>query len=63
MSDEYSFSDVLGRMYQNQLGPEAALVELTLQAEKQGLTHVGDNADVAFWAIGEIAGHIKQSLA
>lgn len=29
MSDEYSLSEVLERMYQNQLGLEAALMELT----------------------------------
>lgn len=37
MADEYSLSDVLERMYQNQLGLEAALMELTLHAEQQGL--------------------------
>lgn len=30
---EYSLSDVLERMYQNQLALEAALMELTLQVE------------------------------
>lgn len=34
MSDEYSLSDVLERLYQNQLALEAALMELTLYAEK-----------------------------
>lgn len=63
MSDEYSLSDVLERMYENQLGLEAALMELTLLAEKQGLTEVGDNVRSALWAIGENAGHIKQGLA
>ncbi|MBV4475247.1 hypothetical protein [Pseudomonas botevensis] len=63
MSDEYSLSDVLERMYQNQLGLEAALMELTLHAEKQGLTEVGDNVRSALWAIGENAGHIRQGLA
>jgi hypothetical protein len=63
MSDEYSLSDVLERMYQNQLALEAALMELTLHAEKQGLTEVGENARGALWAIGENAGHIKQGLA
>jgi hypothetical protein len=63
MSDEYSLSDVLERMYQNQLGLEAALMELTLLAEKQGLTEVSDNVRGALWAIGENAGHIKQGLA
>jgi hypothetical protein len=59
MSDEYSLSDVLERMYENQLGLEAALMELTIHAEKQGLTDVGDNVRGALWAIGENAGHIK----
>ncbi|WP_323162023.1 hypothetical protein [Pseudomonas fluorescens] len=63
MSDEYSLSDVLERMYENQLGLEAALMELTIHAEKQGLTDVGDNVRRALWAIGENAGHIKQGLA
>lgn len=63
MSEEYSLSDVLERMYQNQLGLEAVLMELTLQAEQQGLTEVGDNIRCALWAIGENAGHIKQDLA
>jgi hypothetical protein len=63
MSDEYSLSDVLERMYQNQLGLEAALMELTLHAERQGFTEVGDNVRGALWVIGENAGHIKQGLA
>lgn len=63
MSNEYSLSDVLERMYQNQLGLEAALMELTLLAEKQGMTEIGDNVRGALWAIGENAGHIKQGLA
>ena len=63
MSDEYSLSDVLERMYQNQLVLEAALMELTLHAEQQGFTEVGNNARGALWAIGENAGHIKQGLA
>ena len=63
MSDEYSLSDVLERMYQNQLGLEAALMELALHAEQQGLAEVGDNVRGALWTIGENAGHIKQALA
>ena len=50
MSGEYSLSDVLEKMYQNQLALEAALMELTLQAEKQGLTEVGDNVRGALGA-------------
>ncbi|PRB46423.1 hypothetical protein CQ009_05145 [Pseudomonas sp. MYb2] len=63
MSDEYSLADVLERMYQNQLGLEAALMELTLRAEQQGQAEVGDNVRGALWMIGENAGHIKQGLA
>lgn len=63
MSDEYSLSDVLERMYQNQLGLEAALMELTVHAERQGLADVGENVRSALWTIGENAGHIKQGLA
>ncbi|MGN8031594.1 hypothetical protein ACTJKS_18560 [Pseudomonas sp. 22189] len=63
MSGEYSLSDVLERMYENQLALEAALMELTLHAETQGLTEVGENVRSSLWAIGENAGHIKQGLA
>lgn len=63
MLGEYSLTDVLERMYQNQLALEAALMELTLHAEKQGLTDVGDNVRGALYTIGENAGHIKQGLA
>jgi hypothetical protein len=50
-------------MYQNQLSLEAALMELTLRAEQQGLAEVGDNIRGALWVIGDNAGHIKQGLA
>jgi hypothetical protein len=63
MSEEYSLSDVLERMYQNQLALEAALMELTLHAEKHGLNVVGENVRGALSAIGENAGHIKQGFA
>jgi len=63
MADEYSLADVLERMYQNQLGLEAALMELTLHAEQLGLAEIGDNVRGALWAIGENAGYIKQGLA
>lgn len=55
MSDEYSLSDVLERMYENQLGLEAALMELTLHAEKQGLTEVGENVRGALWALSKFS--------
>jgi hypothetical protein len=63
MTDEYSLADVLERMYQNQLGIEAALMELVLVAEQQGLAEVGSNVRGALWGGGENAGHIKQGLA
>ena len=63
MADEYSLSDVLERIYQNQLALETALMELTLHVEQQGCTEVGDNVRGALWAIGENAGYIKQGLA
>lgn len=63
MAGEYSLSDVLERMYQNQLALEAALMELTLHVEAQGNSEVGDNVRGALWGIGENAGHIKQGLA
>ena len=63
MPSEYSLSDVLERMYQNQLALEAALMELTLQVEAQGHTEVGDNIRGALYTIGENSGHIKQGLA
>lgn len=63
MSDEYSLSDVLERMYKNQLALEGALVELTLLTEKQGLTEAGENIRGTLRTIGENAGFIKQGLA
>lgn len=63
MSQEYSLSDVLERIYQNQLSLEAALMELTLHTEKQGMSEAGDNVRGALWTIGENAGHIKQGIA
>jgi len=50
-------------MYENQIALEAALMELTLQAERQGLQDVGANIRGALFVIGENAGHIKQGLA
>jgi hypothetical protein len=55
MADEYSLAEVLERMYQNQLGLEAALMELTLHAEQQGLAETGDNVRGALWVIGKNA--------
>ncbi|MEJ5279802.1 hypothetical protein WH299_11050 [Pseudomonas sp. MYb541] len=63
MQSEYSLSDVLERMYENQLALEAALMELTLQVEARGQADVGDNVRGALYTIGENAGYIKQGLA
>lgn len=62
-SPEYSLSDVLERIYDNQLALEAALMELTLLVESQGNAEAGHNVRGALEAIGENAGHIKQGLA
>ncbi|MBK5415237.1 hypothetical protein [Pseudomonas sp. TH31] len=63
MPSEYSLSDLLERMYQNQLVLEAAMMELTLQVEKKGLAEVGDNIRGALCTTSENEGHIKQGLA
>lgn len=62
-SPEYSLTDTLERIYENQLALEAALMELTLLVESQGHAEVGDNVRGALEVIGENAGHIKQGLA
>lgn len=41
MPGDYSLSDVLERMYTNQLALEAAIMELTLHLEEQGSSEVG----------------------
>ncbi|WP_242487723.1 hypothetical protein [Pseudomonas sp. TH31] len=63
MKGEYSLSDVLERMFENQLALEAALMEFTLHVEAHGHADVGDNVRGAQATIGENAGHIKQGLA
>lgn len=63
MPGEYSLSDLLERLYENQLALEAALMELTIQSEKQGFSDTGNNVRGALSVIGENAGYIKQSLA
>ncbi|MBV4455124.1 MULTISPECIES: hypothetical protein [Pseudomonas] len=63
MASEYSLSDVLERMYQNQLALEAGLMELTLHIEAHGHADLGNNVRGALDTIGENAGHIKQGLA
>ena len=63
MASEYSLSDVLERIYQNQLALEAAVMEVTLWAERESATEVGTNVRGALCAIGENAGYIKQGIA
>lgn len=63
MPSDYSLSDVLERLYENQQALEAAVMELTLLVEEQGTREVGGNVRGALWAMGENAGHIKQGLA
>ncbi|TWR72948.1 hypothetical protein [Pseudomonas marginalis] len=63
MSGEYSLTDLLERMYENQLALEAALMELTIQYEKDELSETGNNIRGALYVIGENAGYIKQSMA
>lgn len=63
MAHEYSLSDVLERMYENQLALEAAVMEIILRLEQQGSSEVAENMRGALEAIGENAGHIKQGLA
>ncbi|NWA29186.1 hypothetical protein HX870_10240 [Pseudomonas gingeri] len=63
MQRNYSLSDVLERMYENQLALEAAVMELTLCVEQRDSAEVGKNVRGALHTIGENAGHIKQGLA
>ena len=63
MLGDYSLSDVLERMYTNQLALEAALMELTLHVEEQGSSEIGNNVRGALDTISENAGYIKQGLA
>jgi hypothetical protein len=63
MSGDYSLPDLIERIYANQLALEAALMELTLHAERLGAQEVGENVRGALQTIGENAGHIRQGLA
>jgi len=63
MASEYSLTVVLEKMYENQLGLEAALMELVLLVEQQGYEAVGENARGTLERIGENAGFINQGLA
>jgi hypothetical protein len=53
MANEYSLSKVLEKIYENQIALEAAIMELTLLAERQGFADAGDNARSALNRIGE----------
>ena len=63
MPSNYSLSDVLERLFENQQALEAAIMELTPLVEEQGAQEVGGNVRGALWTMGENAGHIKQGLA
>lgn len=63
MKSEYSLAETLERIYQNQLALEAAVMEITLWAERTNVADVGENVRGALHTIGENAGHIKQGLA
>jgi hypothetical protein len=54
---------LLERLYENQQALEAAIMELTLQAEEQGAQEVGGNVRGTLWTMSENTGHIKQGLA
>ncbi|NWN46891.1 hypothetical protein HT121_04185 [Pseudomonas sp. MAFF 301514] len=63
MACEYSLTDVLQRLYENQLAMEAAVMELTLWVEKQNHSELGENIRGALHVMDDNAGHIKQGLA
>jgi hypothetical protein len=60
---EYSLSDTLERLYNNQLALEAAIMELTLLVERQGHAETGENIRGALQAIAKNEGYIRQGLA
>lgn len=43
VKSEYSLADTLERLYHNQLALEAAVMELTLWAERENTEEVGEN--------------------
>lgn len=63
MPAPYSLPDMLERIYENQLGLEAAIMELSIWTASQGGTQADENVRGALETIGENAGHIKQALA
>jgi len=62
-SPEYSLTDTLERIYENQLALEAAIMELSLWAKRNGGVQVDASVRGALYTIDENAGHIKQGLA
>ncbi|MNN54684.1 hypothetical protein D3C81_1695150 [compost metagenome] len=63
MVSKYSLPIVLEKIYENQIALEAAIMGLTLLAERKGFAIAGDNARSALNRIYENAGFIKQGLA
>lgn len=63
MPGNYSLSDVLERIYHNQIALEAAIMELTLKLEHQGAVDTGLNVRATMQTIDENAGYIKQGIA
>jgi hypothetical protein len=63
MPSNYSLSELLERLYENQEALEAAIMELTLLVEEQGAPEVGGNVRGALETMKENAGYIKQGLA
>lgn len=63
MAREYSLTDTLEQLLQNQLAFKAAVMELTHWAEQQNVIELGMNARGALHSVGENAGHSKQVLA
>ena len=62
MPSEYSLSDVLERLYENQQALEAAIMELTLLVEEQGAQEVGGNVRGALkrWSYQTRPGSIEK---
>lgn len=60
MAGEYSLTDLLERMYENQLALETAIMELVLWTEEYGALAIGENIRGSLYTLGENVGHIKQ---
>lgn len=63
LASEYSLTNTLKKVYENQLVLGAAIMELTLRAEQQNASDLAGNVRGALDTIGENAGHIKQGSA